>query len=103
MKNTLVRRKQLQTALSPVIHEALGSIEQLDLNREEDARRLMRALVRIGASELLAHGHAPSLLAEACIEGLAREVEATTAVVSTSLATTTQGVTHVLPEPAFPV
>lgn len=102
MKNTLVRRKLIQNTISPGIHEALAGIEGLDLSREEDARRLMRALVRIGASELLARGHGPQLLAEACLEGVGREVEAASAVVTTSLSQT-QAVTHVLPAPSFPV
>lgn len=74
-KSTLVRRKQMQAALAPAVQQALAGLEKLDLNRPEDARRFMRALVHIGAGELLMRGHAPQTLAEACLEAIGREVE----------------------------
>lgn len=74
-KSTLVRRAVIQSTLAPAVEAALKGIEQLDLSRPEDARRLMRALVRIGAAKVLAT-HGPEMVASACIEGIAREVEA---------------------------
>lgn len=76
-KNNAVRRTTIQAAVAPAVEAALKGIEALDLSRPEDARRLMRALVRIGCSKAL-EAHGPGLLAQACIEAIAREVEGRT-------------------------
>lgn len=75
MKNNNVRRIAIQTAIAPALQTALDGVAGLDLNREEDRRRLMRATVHVVAGMLLEKGENPNVLAAACIEALGREVE----------------------------
>lgn len=74
-KNSLVRRAAIQSTLTPAVDAALKSIEQLDLSRPEDARRLVRALTRIACEKVLTT-HGPNFVAHACLEAVAREMEA---------------------------
>ena len=82
-KNTLVRRKAIQTAIQPCIEAALKSLTDLDLSREEDARRFVRALVHVGAAHVLDAGGDPATVFTACVEALSKEVEARTLALPT--------------------
>lgn len=77
-KNTKVRRITIQKALGAAVESRilhLKNNEGLDLARVEDARRLVRAMVRLACEQVLAQ-HGPELVASACIEAVARELEA---------------------------
>ena len=73
-KSNKVRRSQIQKALAPAIQNALDGLIDLDLNREEDRRRLMRAAVHTVAGMLLEKGEHPNNLAVACMEAIHREL-----------------------------
>lgn len=75
MKNNNVRRHTIQTAIAPALQTALDAVPGLDLNREEDQRRLMRAAVHVVAGMLLEKGAHPTNLAAACVEAIGRELE----------------------------
>lgn len=76
MKDTSVRRNQIQNALGPAIEKALAGIPGLDLSKPEHQRRYVRALARIASQELMHRGVGPGDILAACIEGIGREVEA---------------------------
>jgi len=75
-KNNAVRRTAIQTALAPAVHGALAAVPGLDLNREEDRRRTMRATVHTVAGLLLEKGANPNELLQACVEAISKELEA---------------------------
>jgi len=75
-KNNAVRRTAIQTALAPAVHGALAAVPGLDLNREEDRRRTMRATVHTVARLLLEKGANPNELLAACVEAISKELEA---------------------------
>ena len=74
-KNTLVRRKAIQSAIQPCIEASLKSLTDLDLTREEDQRRFIRALVHVGAAHVLNAGGTPDAIFGACVEALAKEIQ----------------------------
>lgn len=76
MKNTECRRSAIQNAISPVIDAALEGVPGFDFSRDEDQRRLVRALVRVAASKLIPQGVNPTAILVQCAEAIAREVEA---------------------------
>ena len=76
MKSNIVRRTLIQNVLAPSIHGAIAAVPGLDLNREEDRRRLMRATVHTVAGLLLEKGANPNELLQACIEAISKEMEA---------------------------
>jgi hypothetical protein len=76
MKNNAVRRTLVQTTLAPSIHGALAAVPGLDLNREEDRRRVMRAVVHVVGGLLLDKGANPNALLAACVEAISKELEA---------------------------
>jgi len=75
-KNNAVRRTAIQTTLAPAVHGALAAVPGLDLNREEDRRRTMRATVHTVAGLLLEKGANPNELLQACVEAISKELEA---------------------------
>lgn len=74
MKNNTVRRHTIQTGIAPALQTALDAVPGLDLSREEDQRRLMRAAVHTVAGMLLEKGANPNILAASCLEAIAKEV-----------------------------
>lgn len=75
MKSNTVRRATIQAVLAPSIHGAIAVVPGLDLNREEDRRRTMRAAVHVIAGLLLEKGANPADLAQACLEAISKEME----------------------------
>ena len=75
-KNNTVRRTLIQSVVAPSIHGALAAVPGLDLNREEDRRRVMRATVHTVAGLLLEKGANPNELLQACVEAISKELEA---------------------------
>lgn len=75
-KNTTVRRTLIQNLVAPSIHGALAAVPGLDLDREEDRRRVMRATVHTVAGLLLEKGANPNELLQACVEAISKELEA---------------------------
>jgi len=75
-KNNAVRRTTIQNVVAPAVHGALAAIPGLDLNREEDRRRTMRATVHTVAGLLLEKGANPNELLQACVEAISKELEA---------------------------
>ena len=76
MKNNEVRRTAIQAILASPIHGAIAAVPSLDLNREEDRRRVMRATVHTVAGLLLEKGANPNELLAACVEAISKELEA---------------------------
>jgi hypothetical protein len=74
-KNNAVRRTLIQNVVTPSIHGALAAVPGLDLNREEDRRRTMRAAVHVVAGLLLEKGANPNDLAQACLEAITKEMQ----------------------------
>lgn len=74
-KNNTVRRHQIQSTIGPALQKAIDAVPGLDLNREEDRRRLMRAVVHTVGGILLEKGENPNNLAVACMEALHRELQ----------------------------
>ena len=76
MNNNEVRRTAIQAILASPIHGAIAAVPSLDLNREEDRRRVMRATVHTVAGLLLEKGANPNELLAACVEAISKELEA---------------------------
>lgn len=75
MKSSIVRRTAIQAILASPIHGAIAAVPSLDLNREEDQRRTMRAAVHVVAGLLLEKGANPNDLAQACLEAISKEMQ----------------------------
>ena len=65
-------RTDLQKGLEPAVARALAG---LDLKTEAELRRLLRALVTIGAGKLLDLGIPPDAVAAYAVEAVIHEVE----------------------------
>lgn len=69
-------RTDIQTAIAPAVIGQALSLEGLDLNDPAHQRRFLRALVHIGAAELLSRGMSVKQLAAAALEAVVHEQQA---------------------------
>lgn len=70
-----LNRRAIQNQIAPAVETALSALPSLDMSDAAHQRRMLRALVHVGARELLLRGVSVKDITEQTLQALAHEVK----------------------------